>query len=371
MPPFLDKGGSRAMSTEAPERRVLERVRSSLGRCAHIATMPTPPVPSPRGPLSEYVVRRIREPTALVAAPALGGEDPLGDDDFALALYVAYELHYRSFGRAAEDLEWDPEVLRFRRGLEQAFVTRLVEECGAPHEAPLAIADELDVMLRGDDGPSLSAYMEAKGSFTEMREFAVHRSAYQLKEADPHTWAIPRLDGAAKAALVKIQSDEYGFGNERAMHQQLFVETMQALGLDAAYGAYVNRLPATTLATVNLISLFGLHRRWRGALVGNLAVYEMTSVVPMGRYSRALQRLGVAEHARAFYDVHVIADAEHQVVARRDLAGGLARREPDLVRDIAFGARATLEIEARFARSLLDAWSHGRSSLVPDLVSAA
>jgi hypothetical protein len=362
MPLFLDEGGGRALTAKA---------RTELARRAHVATVPTPPVPCPRGPLSDYVVRRIREPTALVAAPALTGVDPLCDDDFALALYVAYELHYRSFGRESDDLEWDPELVRFRRGLEHAFLARLVHECGAPHESPLAIADELDVMLRSDDGPSLSAYMEARGSLTEMREFAIHRSAYQLKEADPHTWAIPRLEGEAKAALVKIQADEYGFGNEQAMHQRLFVDTMQALGLDATYGAYVDFLPATTLATVNLISLFGLHRRWRGALVGNLAVYEMTSVVPMGRYSRALERLGVAEHARAFYDVHVIADAEHQVVARRDLVGGLARREPDVVPDIAFGARATLEIEARFSRSLLDAWSRGRSSLVRDFASAA
>ena len=358
------------------ECSIFLRGESDLAHVDQLATIAsttsTPPVPCPRGPLSDYVVRRVRQPTAHEATPpVLTVNDPLCDDDFALALYLAYELHYRSFGRTAEDLEWDPELLRFRRGLEQAFLGRLVEECGAAHDLPLAIADELDVMLRSDDGPSLSAYMERSGSLAEMREFAVHRSAYQLKEADPHTWAIPRLEGEAKAALVKIQADEYGFGNEHAMHQRLFVDTMQALGLDTTYGAYVDVLPATTLATVNLISLFGLHRRWRGALVGNLAVYEMTSVVPMSRYSRALQRIGLPDHARAFYDAHVVADAEHQVVARRDLAGGLARREPDLVADIAFGARATLEIEARFARSLLHAWSHERSSLMSQLAPAA
>ena len=30
------------------------------------------------------------------------------------------------------------------------------------------------------------------------REIAVHRSGYQLKEADPHTWAIPRLNGSGQ-----------------------------------------------------------------------------------------------------------------------------------------------------------------------------
>ena len=48
------------------------------------------------------------------------------------------------------------------------------------------------------------------------------------------------------------------------MHSSLFRQTMEALGLDGRYGAYLDS-PGPTLATVNLMSLFGLHRRWRGA----------------------------------------------------------------------------------------------------------
>jgi hypothetical protein len=146
---------------------------------------------------------------------------------------------------------------------------------------------------------------------------------------------------------------------------------MLALDLDPTYGAYLDVLPGTTLATVNIISLFGLHRRWRGALVGHLTVYEMTSVTPMGRYCAALERLGVASEGSEFYRVHVVADSEHQVVALRDMAGGLARSEPGLGRDIVFGARATLLVEARFGARLLDAWSAGSSSLRPTIAPAA
>ena len=137
----------------------------------------------------------------------------------------------------------------------------------------------------------------------------MHRSAYQLKEADAHTWVIPRLRGAAKAAAVSIQYDEYGAGETAAMHAELFAVTMEGLGLDASFGAYVDLLPGTTLATDNLTSLFGLHRRWRGACVGHLALFEMTSIVPMGRYAQALTRVGAPAAAREFYDVHVQADA--------------------------------------------------------------
>ena len=179
----------------------------------------------------------------------------------------------------------------------------------------------------------------------------------------PHTWAIPRLDGPAKAALVCIQADEYGSGRHEDMHHHRFGTTMEALGLDPTYGFYLACLPGSTLASVNVISLFGLHRRWRGALVGHLTVYEMTSVVPMGRYSNALRRFGLDGSARAFYDVHVAADAEHQCIALYELAGTLAQQEPGLRDDIVFGARATLAVERRFAEHLLDCWHTGRSSL--------
>ncbi len=197
-----------------------------------------------------------------------------------------------------------------------------------------------------------------------MQEFAVHRSAYQLKEADPHTWAIPRLAGGPKAAMIEIQADEYGGGVEAEMHASLFADTMAALGLDPAYGAYLDRLPGPTLATVNLVSLFGLHRRHRGSLVGHLAIFEMTSVTPMARYSRALARLGLGPDARRFYDVHVEADARHSVVAADRMAAGLAATEPALAPDIVFGARAIMDVEARFTDHLLGSWARGRSSLL-------
>src|SRR4029453_16279741 len=90
--------------------------------------------------------------------------------------------------------------------------------------------------------------------------------AHQPKEADPHPWALPRLSGTAKAAMVEIQADEYGAGIERDMHQTLFAVTMSELGLDTGYNAYLPLLPGVSLATTNLVSYFGLHRRLRGAL---------------------------------------------------------------------------------------------------------
>jgi hypothetical protein len=198
----------------------------------------------------------------------------------------------------------------------------------------------------------------------------VHRSAYQLKEADPHAWAIPRLSGRAKAALVEIEGDEFGGGRADRVHATLFAKAMDALDLDASYGAYLDQVPAITLATVNLMSWLGLHRRWRGAVVGHLALFEMTSSLPNRRYGNALRRLGFGEDATDFFDEHVDADAVHEAVASVDLAGGLVEAEPQLAGDVLWGARALAAIEARWAQHLLDAWSDGRTSLRAPLAEA-
>src|SRR4051794_30281920 len=323
--------------------------------------------PEPRGPVSHALLDGLRRaPHSLAPLPACTGE-PLTDEDLQLALYCCYELHYRGLGGVDEAWEWEPSLLAARRALEEPFEAALRERAGSMREG--CAPEEMDLALRAlaaaDDAPSLSKYIEREASREQLLEFMTHRSAYQLKEADPHSWAIPRLAGPPKAALVEIQADEYGGGRPERVHAQLFADAMEAVGLDSAYGAYVERLPAQTLATVNLMSLCGLHRRLLGAIVGHLALFEMTSSVPNRRYGDALRRLGFDERATAFFDEHVLADAVHENIAAVDLAGGLARQQPHLAGGVLWGARALVFLEGRWASYLLDSWADGRSSLLP------
>jgi hypothetical protein len=292
----------------------------------------------------------------------------LGDEDLQLALYLCYELHYRGLPGVDERWEWNPSLLALRQALETPFEHSLRAAVGPAAEPPPE-PDEFDVALRAieaaDDGPSLSQYVERHATRLQVEEFLIHRSAYQLKEADPHSWAIARLTGAPKAALVEIQADEYGGGRAERMHARLFADAMDALGLDSRYGAYLDVIPAPTLATVNLMSLCGLHRRLRGAIAGHLALFEMTSSIPNRRYASGLRRLGLDDpRATAFFDEHVEADSVHEAIAAVDLAGGLAREEPELAGDILWGARALMTLERRWAGSLLDAWERDESSLL-------
>ncbi|KKK05854.1 iron-containing redox enzyme family protein [Micromonospora sp. HK10] len=326
------------------------------------------PLPAPRGPVSAALLAALRQaPHDLPAGLGAGFAsvvDPIGDEDLQLTLFLCYELHYRGWQEVDEAWEWQPALLAVRARAERPFEVALRQVAGAP-PAPLpgAVPAALVELVAADDGPALAGALQRRAGLDQFREFVVHRSVYHLREADPHSWALPRLGGPAKAALVEIQMDEYGNGRLDRMHAELFRTTMASLGLDTGYGAHLDRVPAVTLATNNLMSLFGLHRRLRGALLGHLAAFEMTSSLPNRRYGNGLRRLGLDETATRFYDEHVEADAVHEQIAAYDLCGGLVRAEPALAGDVLFGAAAALAVDRRFAAHLLDAWAAGRSSL--------
>jgi hypothetical protein len=302
-----------------------------------------------------------------LAAGLAGPVDPdavLADEDLQLTLFTCYELHYRGWDGVDDRWEWNLDVLRLRAAAEGRFERALRALVGEqPAVAPDAVVAALVEVARADDGPSLSGYLRGRATHEQFREFVVHRSVYHLREADPHTWAIPRLAGRSKAALVEIQTDEYGGGRPDLMHQELFRRTMRWFGLDLSYGAHVDLVGARTLATNNLMSLFGLHRRWRGALLGHLAAYEMTSSLPNRAYANGLRRLGGDADATRFYDEHVEADAVHEQIAAHDMCGSFCADEPEMAADVLFGARCAFAVDARWAASVLTAWQAGASSL--------
>ncbi len=325
------------------------------------------------GPLSELIA-------SLLSAPPLGGfgpaeaeaaiwplidavEDPCGDDDLQLALYLCYELHYRSFPKVSPAWEWNPTLLAVRALLEATFFGSLDAEVPSHGVAPAEVGDLLFRLEAEDPALSLSRQLEIKPDLERFRELVVHHSFHQLKEADPHSWAVPRLDGAAKTALLELLGDEYGDGRPERMRSTLFARTMRALDLDDRENAYLEHAPGISLAAVNLISGFGLHRSRRGAAIGHLAMFEMTSAQINRRYGDVLRRFGLNSGATDFYDEHSAADAVHENIAAYDLAGGLARQEPELAADILFGARALLALEAAASSHMLDAWQRGDTSL--------
>ncbi|MCG5432831.1 iron-containing redox enzyme family protein [Mycobacterium sp. MYCO198283] len=322
-----------------------------------------PALPTARGPISAAVLDALRQPPGDTAiAVPVADADPWGQD-LQLALYVLYELHYRGFAGVDADHEWNPELLRLRRQLEAPFEAAVRAEVGDIGADERVDAEMDGLCVEPADGNGPSYYLRDRGTWDQLAEYFVHRSVYHLKEADPHAWAIPRLVGHAKAAFVAIEFDEFGGGRGDHVHQQLYSDLLEAAGLNSAYLAYLDAVPAESLAVVNLMSLFGLHRRLRGATVGHFAAVEITSSPGSRRLVEAMERLDAPEACKAFYAEHVVADAVHEQVVRTDVVGDLIAREPQLERDVIFGIRACDAVENRLAAHLLDAWTAGRSSL--------
>ncbi|MBZ6080825.1 iron-containing redox enzyme family protein [Streptomyces olivaceus] len=318
-----------------------------------------PQLPTARGPLSAAVGAHLRGsgplpgPEAVTGAPAYG-------DDLQLALYQCYELHYRGFAGVRPALEWDPALLGFRAALEERFLAAL-RAGTAVHES---VEDAVGALLvEPVDGAGVSHFLRDEGELWQLREYAAQRSLYHLKEADPHAWVLPRLWGRAKAAMAAVEFDEYGGGRADRVHARLFADLMTDLGLDTAYGRHLDAASAECLATVNMMSLFGLHRALRGALVGHFAAVEITSSPGSRRLAQAMRRTGAGPAAEHFYDEHVEADAVHEQIVRHEVIDGLLEQEPHLAADVVFGIDATGHLEDRFGDRLLADWRAGRSSL--------
>lgn len=348
--------------------------------------------PAPPGPPEGSTVAALRRWQATVQAaladpgpldaprPDGPAGEPIIGDDVQVALHLAYTLHLHGSSGVDEGWEWQPDLLAGVRMIERAFEAHLRRRaaelyavlgvgvgvglgCGPDPRPAQDLRQALIAITDAPVGPSLSSYVRDEATLAQVREFLVLKSIYQLKEADPHTFSIPRLQGRAKAAAVEIQGDEYGNGTLRAMHSQLYRVTMQHAGLDERLGAYLDLAPAAVLASDNAAVMFGLHRRLRAAAIGHLCALEVTSSAPMRRYARGLRRVGLPPEAAEYFLEHVGVDAVHEQVAVHDMVVPLVAADPALRADVLLGAATATLLDGDLATAAVAAWASGRSAL--------
>lgn len=321
-----------------------------------------PALPAPRGPLSTAVLAILRDttPSAASIGPAAMAQVDAYGDDLQLALYCCYELHYRGFAGVSDEVEWDPRLLGLRQQMEWVFLAALRADVAGGTD----LAAEVDALLvEPVHAWGVSHHLRRDGQLWQLREYVAQRSIYHLKEADPHAFVIPRLSGPVKVALVTVEHDEYGAGNPERMHARLYAEMMAELQLSTDYGAYLEAAPAATLAEVNFMSLCGLHRRLRGALIGQLATAELTSSPASARIVHAMRRLGCGPASIEFYAEHIEADAVHEQLVRHGVIAPLLAAEPELTSDVVFGIQASTSLADRLSRLLLTRWAQNQPTL--------
>lgn len=309
---------------------------------------PTSPVgiPSACGPVSTAVLTYLTHDDRPSLPTALDAGD---ERDHALALWILFELSYRGFDGVDEDLEWDPALIALRGLLEE----ELEQDLRRDWETWTGPRDLVGLIEHDAERVGTSGFVRRDATREDVLEILKQKSIYHLKEADPHSFVLPRLEPAPKAALAELQYDELGDGDPDRVHMHLFAQAMEAAGLDPRYGAYVDEASASTLTLSNAMSMLCLRRRLRYAAMGHLAAFEGTSSLPSADMVRGLRRLGFDERVVLYYDEHVEADAVHEHLARRDICERMTQGDEDLEREVAFGAWVCLELEARNAATLL------------------
>ncbi|GAA3801864.1 iron-containing redox enzyme family protein [Nocardioides panacisoli] len=328
-------------------------------------------LPKACGPLSEGVIRALTAdpsdpPRSVPVHDDLGHPvDPLVDRDFQLALWMLYELHYRGFPGVPADLEWDPLLIAARQPMERAFEAAVRDLVGPidwpaggeqPKQPGVAVADRIFEATGSGALPELASFLQRRADVDHYRTYLARRAVYQLRESDPQSFVLPRLEGAPKAALAELQYDEYGGGQPSRLHATLFADALESLGMTTDVIPYVDQAPAATLAAVNVMSLFALNRRLRGAALGHLAAYEATSSVPCRMVALGARRLGLPDPVAAYFEEHVEADSVHEQVAVRDICGAFVDDNPAEAADVLFGVAASLAVDALAAEAILSPW---------------
>jgi hypothetical protein len=74
--------------------------------------------------------------------------DVLGDDDFQMALYLCYELHYAAIEGVDDRHEWNPLILMFRAALEEHFEAALRLVAGTESCSGGSVGEELQRLVR-------------------------------------------------------------------------------------------------------------------------------------------------------------------------------------------------------------------------------
>jgi hypothetical protein len=292
----------------------------------------------------------------------------------------ALETAHRALHHIAAQSTWSPiDAPRFNEhdltiaavrleletGFERSLGARALPE--DPPTEPEAFGPWLqDLALRRDIGlPStgMGEFYRDRATLGQMKEIVAQRSLFFLKEPDPWAMVIPSLRGEAKAGLLDVLLDEYGWGRHDHMHSTVYETLMDRLGLDTGFDAYLERTAWQFLAVLNYQWMLARHRRLCRRMYGYIYLVEADSPDSMRDYLAAWDRLGIEdEGVRKFYDLHVTADEGHQQVALEEMIMPVVRAEPGAAVDIARGVLEGRVLHHGFSSHLAASFAAGRSS---------
>ncbi len=169
----------------------------------------------------------------------------------SFALFLLQQLSYRAASSASSSLGGAsrPGGRAAQHGAEAGMGASCVTASTCPTSRQRGAEERSPAARRRRPGRAVAVDRGPRDDRPPPGVRLVHRAAFQLQEADPHSLvhALAPWDGA-EITLLELQMNEYGgLQADRGAHGVLFADTMVALGLDPVVS--LEPLPAATLAT--------------------------------------------------------------------------------------------------------------------------
>ncbi len=306
-----------------------------------------------------------------LARRAFVEEDPDALDVAHRTLYLLGAQQGWSPASAMRDNEHDLTLIALRLELERAFEAQGAREAVVPDdmpEDPEAFAGWLEELALVREMPfehaDVGAFYRERITLEQMKEVVAQRSLFFLKEPDPWTMVIPSLHGRAKAGLIDLILDEYGWGRYDQMHSTVYEVLMGKLGLETGYDHYLDQASWQSLAGLNAQAMMARHRRMARRMYGYVYLVESESPGAMKNYLKAYERFGIDDpEVLSFYELHIDADEGHSDVALNEVVMPVVRDEPDARAEIARGVVEGRWIHHLFSAHLVACFEAGRTSL--------
>lgn len=383
-----------------PGRRpALNKVRNALGRLEHGHPADERPIRSSDSlPESGQSLKALLEELLsidefnisgsasrdldLKLAEAVRLSEVVTDSAFDLDLPEALDDAHRSLYALYADRTWrapvkprpefaDAALRTIRANLEVGFRHHLARRRAfaplAAGESGQAAADRIMALALGPhphDKQEWGRFVRDLASLEQLKEVVAQRSLFFLREPDPWIYAIPTLQGAAKAGLIDLLLDEYGWGKLERMHSNVYAAVMAALELPSETDHFETASSWQYIATLNHQWMCALTPEHSRRLLGTIYLTEATSPDAMTNYLAGWKRLGITDaRVTEFYDLHVSADENHREVALEEVVMPVCNAEATALHEVALGIFDARTLEADFADHLVDSFTSGRTSL--------
>lgn len=202
------------------------------------------------------------------------------------------------------------------------------------------IKQALQQRAEADLNPPLTShkrYLREQMTVTGYKQLLAIASLDGLVEASRLSRILGGACNEIQATLIRVLLEEYGNGRFLRKHSTFFAKMMAELDLNTTPEYYLELAPWQLFASINHNFLLTERKRHFLRYNGGLTYFEIVGPSIYTDYRMAVDRLGLSEKARGYWDLHIREDERHGQWMLTEVALPLADLYPNDSWELIFG----------------------------------